>query len=474
MSKPIFKALFWEWSGTLFQQATVFTLTVVLARLLSPEDFGLLGMAMVVISVAHIFSEAGLQSALVQRKDCSSLTYDSVFFLNIILGCIVGVIVFLLAPMISNFYGRTELVEIVRWLSLVFILNSFNVVQISILQKELNFKALNFRLNIATLTGGVLGIIAAFYGLGVYSLIIQNVTRALVGTIFLWIVSHWKPRIRMSFAEIKKMSSFSSYVFIDQIFMSISNQIDILVVGKIFSASTLGFYTRAVTLQHQVTKLTSTSLTKVFYPVLSAKQQQPEQFNNVFNKLFGVTTVTVTVLTIILLSFGKPLILLLLGDKWLPSVDIFEIIIFLSYAVPVNAVIINAFMSIGKAKENFLIGIFRKAFKLLPIIFALISGLKGLIVSIVIVNFILMFFNILMLKKYKVVPVEKLLLAVSQTITPLILGGFLFYQLEPQDILERLVFTFFFLLINVLVLWKVKNAGLEFLIIKIRSYFKIM
>lgn len=212
-------ALAWDLGGTIMRQGSGFVISIFLARLLEPEEFGLVGMAMVFISISQVFIDVGFSSALIQNKENSNLTYSSVFYLNLFAGLILTSFFYLTAPVIGAFYNSTQITELVQWLSLIFIFNSLNLVQQAILQRKLNFKILTLRIVIASTVGGVLGIIFAFQGFGVYALVIQQISTAILSTILLWTTSGWKPDFKFSMSEVKKLTSFSSFVFFDQFFL---------------------------------------------------------------------------------------------------------------------------------------------------------------------------------------------------------------------------------------------------------------
>ena len=201
----------WNFGGTLMRQGITFLVSIFLARILSPEEFGLVGMAMVFLTISQVFIDVGFASALIQSQDTTSLTYSSIFYLNVALGLILTGLLYFAAPLVGAFYNNDKITDLVRWLSPVFFFNSLDVVQMTILRKELNFKALTIRTFISVIAGGVAGIIAALFGLGVYSLVIQNIITAIVGTISLWSTSTWRPDLKFSMQEVRKLTGIIKF-----------------------------------------------------------------------------------------------------------------------------------------------------------------------------------------------------------------------------------------------------------------------
>ncbi|PTB93730.1 hypothetical protein C9994_12750 [Marivirga lumbricoides] len=397
-------AFAWNIAGTILKQGSGFVISIFLARLLEPAEFGLVGMAMVFITVSQVFIDVGFASALIQNKDNTNLTYSSIFYLNFAAGLVLTAIFYFSAPFIGDFYDNPEITSLIRWLSLIFVFNSLNLVQTALLSKELNFKVLTLRKVIATAIGGALGVLCAFQGLGVYSLVVQQISTAVLSTAFLWTSSNWKPDLQFSMEEVKRLTGFSAFVFLDRFTTTAFQQLDVLFVGKVFSPATLGFYSRAGTLRDQVINYTSGTLLSVFYPVLSSLQDNHNEFMRIYFKVISVVAFVSYGLTGLLYIMGADIIILLFGEKWEPSVQIFQVLILAVCVFPINGMMINAFMSKGKSKENFYLGLLRKAIKIIPLVIAYYYGIFAFTVALVIVDYTLTTINIFFTKKIIDIP----------------------------------------------------------------------
>jgi len=397
LKKKSTKALLWDLSGSVGTNSIGLGVSIILARLLNPEQFGVVGMALVFISLSQSFVNFGFNSALIQSQENKSTTYSSVFFFNVTIGLFFLVIFQFFAPIIANFYEIDSIENLVRWLSLMFLFNSLSLVQEAILQKELKFKELNLRLLISGFVGGILGICFAYYGYGVYALVYQNLSASMISTILLWNAASWRPKLEFSIKELGKLMSFSTYVFSLNLIYTFITKVNIFLIGKIFSASVLGFYTRAESLSSRVSVLISRSLNKVFFPVLSKYQNDSNNFQKVFLQIAANASFAIFLISGIVMLSAEIIIITLLGEKWRQSIEIFEILMFMMFSRPLNAIILNALLAYGKAKENFWFGLLRCCLWILPILVAMRNGFMYFLYCTVIIAYINAFINNLVL-----------------------------------------------------------------------------
>lgn len=400
LKKRTMRALLWDMGGTFLKRGNTFIISIFLARLLEPAEFGLVGMAMVFVSITQVLIDVGFNSAIVQKQDTPPGAYHTIFFINLGIGFSLAGVFYLAAPYIAGFYGQPEVEGLVKWLSLLCIIKSFNQVQMSLLKKDLNFKLLTVRLVAGSVIGGIVGVTMAFMGFGVYSIVAQNLVSATVSTITMWTVAGWRPKWYFRFADVKGMISYSTYILADRLLSEITKKVDVLVVGKVFDAATLGFYTRATSLRDQVTHYSSASLLKVFFPVLSGLQHDNEAFERVYFRAFSVLTFASFLITGLLIILGQDIVVLLFGEKWLPSVPLFQVLILAASNYPMSSLMVNAFVSKGLSRQNFLIGIVRKIFRLIPLSVAVFVGLMPFVITYVVVSYWLSALNVGFLGRY--------------------------------------------------------------------------
>lgn len=387
MSKDINKktksGVLWDLSGSFVRQVAGFVISIILARILEPEDFGVIGMSLVFVSISEVFVDVGFTSGLIQQKNTKDITYSSIFHVNFAISLLFTVGIIISAPYISDFYGVPKIKNILYYLSVIPPIAAVGRVHAAILTKRMNFKSLTLRDITATIVGGVVGLIAAFSDFGVYSLVFQQIASVTTATILLWIALKWKPKLEFSRVEVKKLMGYSSYVFFDQALRQVFNRIDTIFIGKVFSPATLGFYSRAESLRAQVQTYTTNSVRKVIFPALSALQDDPDEFEKVYFKVFNIVTGLTILLVAPIFFLSEEIIIGLLGAKWEPSIIFFQILLFTTLTSPHIGLMANAVLAKGFSKLKFKIGIIQRLLKLTPIFFGLYFGILEFTVAVV-------------------------------------------------------------------------------------------
>ena len=376
-------ALGWSLLGDLSRQGVTFAVSVVLARLLSPADFGLVGMAMAFIVLLNLLVDSGFTVALIQRKEASGLVYDSVFYYNLALAFLVAGALFVSAPAIARFYAEPRVIPLVRWLALTVPVSALGLVPQAILRRDLAFKALGLRTFLGGLIGGIVGMAMAWLGYGVFALVGQTVTGAVVSVIALYLTRRWWPAWRFSWPALREVSVFGRYIFFGQVVSRGIGQSYSLLIGKFFDSATLGFYTRAESLNRLVIQYSSAQLTKVYMPVLSRLQDERARFDALFLRVIGLSAWAAFLLTGVLLLAAEWLIVTLFGAKWAPAIPIFQVLMFRAFAYPVNAMIVNAYLSRGLSRLNFRNGMIRNVFRAAPLLVAWLYGFEPFLYALV-------------------------------------------------------------------------------------------
>ncbi len=424
----ILKAFSWDFLGVVSQQGMGFIISIFLARILSPAEFGLVGMAMVFISFSQVFSNFGFSSALIQRLENTNEAYSTIFFLNISIGFFLCLIFQIISVPIASFYGQAEVEDIVRLLSLNLVFASFSQVQMVHFKRKLNFKALTIRSLLAQFFAGSIGVFLAFKGYGVYALVVQSILNSFFNAVLIWALSPWRPSFHFSISEMKQLFGFSFYRFLDSIVSTAFKKLDILFVAKAFDATTLGLYTRADSLKNLVARNTSTTFSKVFFPVLSKLQNDDESFSRLLLKALLTVSFVGFLLTGLVMIWGKQIILGLFGPQWKESVPIFQITILFAIALPINALLINALVSKGFARENLLFGLLRKAVYFSAIIVGFIYGFVPFLWALLVVNYFLVFVNCIYIGIKISIKPSKILKSVFRFIPVFLILALLFFN----------------------------------------------
>jgi len=354
------KAFIWDFSGKIVTQGMSFIVTIFLARLLDPSEFGLIAMIMVIIGIASVFSDVGLSSALIQRKKLLPIHYSSVFYFNIFVGLILTFITYFSAGWVAKFYQNDALIPLTQVISLSFVINAFSSVQSTKLRKELNYAALTKASFIASLISGIVGITLAFRGAGVWSLVTQTLTMGVVYNIVIWIMSQWIPSFLFSLKALLQLWRFGFHMFLSGVIDAIFTRLDYLIIGRLFLPETLGFFQRAKSLNLMVIKYSSGSLMSVLFPVLSQVKNDLPRFREIITKMMGIICFVVFLLLGGLYLLSEELIVFLFGEKWLPSVNFFQILVFSGFAYPISALLVNILSSRGNSKAFLHLEIYKK------------------------------------------------------------------------------------------------------------------
>ena len=381
LDAAIIKATKWSFFEKFGHQLLQFVLSVILARILSPKEFGLIAMMSIFTALGNSFINGGFQKALIQKKDIEDIDKCSVFYFNIVVALIVSSIIWIFAPRISLFYQQPELTLITRFFSLIFLFSAFGLVQDSLFAKSLDFKSM-FKINISALSiSGLFSIILAINGFGVWSLVFLNISSLFFRTIFLWFYSSWRPSASFSLESLKIMFSFGSYLFIISISNAFFVNIYQVVIGKFFSASSLGIYSRAKTLSMYPLDLISGIINQVSFPFFSKIQTEKKAYLKQQMKETIILTSTITFPVMIGLSIiSKPLVIILLTEKWLSSVILLQLLCVAGVFHPILGLNLNVLNAQGHSKQYFKIDLINK---ILIISFLFFTFKYGIIVMVI-------------------------------------------------------------------------------------------
>jgi len=454
-------SVIWDLSGAFIRQFALLFISILLARLLEPEEFGILGMSMVFISISQVFTDVGFTSGLIQQKDTKDIAYSSVFYINLLISVVLSGVILLTAPLIANFYEIPKVEIILYYLAIIPPIAALGRVQAAILTKQINFKSLTIRDITATLVGGVLGVSAAFLDYGVYSLVIQQIAMVTTGTLMLWFSTNWIPKLEFSTNEIKKLFVFTSFVFLDSLLRQVFNKIDTIFIGKMFSPAMLGFYSRAESLKAQVQTYTTNSLRKVIFPVLSQLQDDDEKFKSTYFKAFNIVTGLIVLLIAPIYFLSNFIIIFLLGAKWEPSIIFFQILIFSTVTSPQIGMMGKAVLAKGYSRLKFNIGLIQRLLKTTPIVFGLLFGIEEFAIAVVASSTLVFFvYSIVLDKRLQL----GFWLQVKNLLIPnLVFFCFLIFSVLFEKNVNQWGITILFLITHVIYIKLIKHESYTFM-----------
>jgi O-antigen/teichoic acid export membrane protein len=359
---------FWAFLERFGTQTLQMVIFIVLARILAPEAFGLIGMLAVFIAVSQSLTDSGFGQALIQKKDTDEIDYSSVFYINLVVSSFVYLLLYVSAPYIASFYNEPMLVDLVRVLSLRFIISAFSMVQIAKLTKEVRFKELMVAKLPSTLLGGVAGITAAMKGFGVWSLVIQQLTDVTAYSLQVWIQSKWIPKWLFDWKRVKSLFDFGSKMMIEGVLSAIYRNIYELMIGRFFSTAEVGFYTQANKLKQVPVQNVSSTLGRVTFPILAEIQNDNVRLKSAYKKVVRQIFLIISPIMVAGIVLAEPLFRMVLTEKWLPAVPYFQWLCVSGLFYPVNAYNLNILKVKGRSDLFLYLGLVKKGIAILGIL----------------------------------------------------------------------------------------------------------
>lgn len=345
--KTILSSLLWKFLERGGTQGAQFVVSIVLARLLSPEDFGLIALVIIFITLANVFVQSGFNTALIQKKNADNLDFSSVFYASLCVSLILYLILFFGADFIAAFYNRPELIPVVRVLSLTLVIGAFNSVQEAYVARNMLFKKLFYRSVGAVIPAGIVGIVCAYSGLGVWALVAQSLTNVILMAVLMWFTVKWRPEFIFSFLRLKSLFSFGWKLLVSGLLDVGYGNLHSLVIGKLFAPSTLGYYSRGNQFPNIIISNINASIQSVLLPSLSSEQDDHVRLKQMVRRAIVTSSFIIVPMMAFLAALAQPLVLVLLGEKWLPCVPFIQICCF-SYAFwPIHTSNLTAINAVG-------------------------------------------------------------------------------------------------------------------------------
>lgn len=374
---------------------------IILARLLTPYDYGCIGMLSIFMVLAEAFIEGGFGSALIQKKRPTQEDYSTIFWWNLGMALLMYAILFVCAPAISRFYKIPLLCDVLRVQGLVLFIYAFNIVQRNQLRKKLNFKVLSIVTITTSLVALGITIIMAYKGFGVWALVAQNLISAAIPAIVFWFFIKWRPIFVFSVKSLKELFSFGFYMFLGHLLNQFGQKIQGLLIGKVYTPATMGYYSKAESTEKLASHSISGIMTQVTYPLFAEVQDDKVALGNVIKRMTMTLAYITFPLMFILLLCAKPVFVLLYSDRWLQSVPYFQVLCIAGLAGCLQAVNLQSIAAIGKSKILFWWTLFKRVIGIGAIVLGLYwFGMKGLLVGVVFNYWFSYFVNICLVSKH--------------------------------------------------------------------------
>jgi len=371
--------VFWSLFERIGQQGIQLVISIILARLLLPAQFGLIAMLAIFMAIAQSFLDSGFGSALIQKKDTTQVDSCSIFYFNIFVGIVAAGLLCLAAPWIAAFYEEPALIPLTRFLSLNLVINSFALIQSTLLIKHIDFKT-QLKVSIAaTMVSGIIGVTLAYRGFGVWSLAIQSVTSTLFRTVLLWFFNKWRPSLVFSFAALKSMFAYGSKLLFSGLLDTVFQNIYLIVIGKIFTATDLGFYSRAKSCTRLTSENLTSSVSRVTFPVFSKVQDDISRLKRGAQKAMTTLVFLNFPMMTGLLLIAKPLVLVLLTEKWLPCVQYLQLLCVMGLLYPLHVINLNVLKAKGRSDLFLRLEVLKKILVVIAITVTYRWGIQAMI-----------------------------------------------------------------------------------------------
>lgn len=377
-----------------------FIVNLVLARLLMPSDFGAIGMLTIFTGVSQVIIDGGFISALIQKKEPTQTDYSTIFYWNITLALLLYGVLFAAAPFIAEFYRMPILCDVLRVLGLWIIVFSINVVQTARLRKELSFKSIAITNLSAIIASGGIGIMLAFNGFGVWSLVGQQISYGAVTTIVYYILTRWHPSLTFSTQCLRQLFSFGGYMFLASVFQEICRNFQGIIIGRTFSATQMGYFSQAYRLDQVTSNAFPMVINQVMFPVYSSIQDDNEKLCDILSKNIRIISFIIFPLMGCLILTSESIITFLYGEKWLPCADYFKILCIGGLFTCLQNVNFFAVAAVGKSRQLFLWSIYKWVFLLVAMFSGLAFGMYGIMWSITLSSLNIYLVNAYLASKY--------------------------------------------------------------------------
>lgn len=442
LKKKTVKGVAWT---SLDQVATLgfgFVIGVILARLLSPSDYGMLAMIGVFNAIAGAFISSGFGNALIRKPDMTENDSSTAFYFNIIAGLVMSGVIWLIAPWVAQFYDKPILSQLLRVEGLLLIISSFTIVQDAQLSRALNFRA-KMIVNVSSqVIAGVVAIVAAYHGLGVWSLVVQHMVSGIIRLVLLWALSPWRPRGRWEKASFRYLWGYGSNMLASALLDTVYNNIYPIVIGKFYSAADLGQYSRAYGYAAMPATGTTNVLQQVTFPVLSQIQNDDERLAYNYRRLLRFAVFIVFPIMMGMTSLARPLVLSLVTDKWAECVPYLQVLCFSLMWFPVHAINLNLLKVKGRSDLFLRLEIIKKIIATIVIVFSVPFGVMGMCVGAIFTSLFCLVVNTYYTGKLIHVGFLRQMLDLTPTLLlSLVMGGIVYLATVPfcNDIIKLVV-----------------------------------
>lgn len=387
------KGVGWSAIDNIAHFGVTFIVSIVLARLLTPDDYGLIGIIAIFTAVCQTLINAGFTTALIRKIDATDDDYNTVFIVNFVLSLLLYVVIFIFSPFIAEFFDRHELVPLTRVSTISLVIVALSLVQQTRLTKCIDFKTQTKITFAASISSGVIGIAMAFLGFGVWSLVAQQLSSQTIRTILLWIANKWIPSLRFSSKSFHELFGFGWKMMASGVLDTVWKELYQVVVGKYYSPATLGQYTRAKGFSQLLSNNLTTVIQRVTYPVLSNIQDDKERMLSAYRRIIKITMFITAISMLFLASISEPLLYCLIGPKWHEAAVYLPYICLVGSTYPLHAINLNMLQVQGRSDLFLGLEVIKKIIGIIPLVFCIFYGILPMLYTTILTSIVAFFLN---------------------------------------------------------------------------------
>lgn len=466
MKPKILSSLLWKLLERAGTQGVQFLVQIFLARILAPEMFGSIAILMVFINLAQVFVQSGLSTALIQKKEVDGIDYSSVLIISLVLATAVYLLFYILAPLISDYYNDTSLSAMLRILALTLFSGAINSVQTAFISRNMLFKELFKRSIIAILISGSAGIAAGYAGLGIWALVIQQLTNQAAITVILWFTLDWRPTWEFSFIRVKSLFSFGYKLLLSSVIDALYRDLRTLIIGHMYSPAMLGHYNKGEQFPKLIVSSINGSIQSVMLPVLSSYQDDRSKVKDIMRRTIIVSSFLLFPIMIGLAVTATPLVRIILTEKWLPAVPYLQIACFSYILWPIHTANLQAINSLGRSDIFLKLEIVKKIIGVLVLLISVPVGIMAIAIGNTVSGVISSFVNAYPNRKLLQYGYSEQIKDVLPTLrNSLIMGGVTYsiFLLNLSDWLTLLIQVVTAIFVYVFISIMMKSEGLSYL-----------
>lgn len=392
-SESVLQNFFWRFAERCGAQVVSFVVSLILARILAPEDYGQIALVMVFINIMQVFVDSGLGAALIQKKDADDLDFSSVFYFNFAVCLVLYGLMYVLAPAIASFYEDLTLTPIIRVISLTIVISGVKGIQQSYVSRNMLFKRFFYATLGGTIFSAFLGVGMAYAGFGVWAIVAQQLSNTAIDTLILWLTVKWRPRRMFSWQRMKGLFSYGWKLLASSLLDQVYGNLQSLVIGKLYSSADLAYFDRGDKFPVIIVSNISTSIDSVLLPAMSQEQDDKERVRQMLRRSIQVSTYVMAPLMMGLAFCAEPVVQLLLTEKWLPCVPYMQIFCVIYMFYPIHAANLNAIKAMGRSDLFLKLEVVKKAVGLAILLATMWFGVMAMACGLLFGSFLSMAIN---------------------------------------------------------------------------------